>query len=281
MATINTLIDYDRQNPTAIAREEYEDVGADAFSPGTFPRAFRNLEVWDAAADGNQLILNTDYELVLADPELSGLNYEAQAVYKTLRVINATYQTGSIWLTYSAVGTYPTSDLHDPSSLPAAAALVGTEPIATLQSGVIVKATPAQIAAFVAGDATSLTAIAGASQLTDAFAPKTNYSTGWVANSDWTNAELTVTHNLTQNLSDLIVTFFVSSDGAEANAIDINYGHNGVSNGIGFAYYAIDTASFKIQTGSNGILYLDDNGVVQLLDSESWHYKVSVYYLGA
>ncbi len=173
MATIHTLIDYDRQNPTAINREQYTDVGADAWAPGTFPRAFNDLEVWDAATDGNQLVLDTDYELVDVDYELSGANYENEAVYKTLRVINATYQVGDIWLTYSAIGTYPTAELHDPSALPAAGALAGTEPIATVQSGEAVGATADQIAAFVAGDATSQATIAAAvavdPALTDAF----------------------------------------------------------------------------------------------------------------
>jgi len=173
MATIHTLIDYDRQNPTAISREQYTDVGADAFSPGAFPRAFNDLEVWDAASGGNQLVLDTDYEYAEVDYELSAANFESEAVYKKLRVINATYQVGSIWLTYSAIGTYPTADLHDASGLPAASALDGTEPIATVQSSEIVKATPAQIAAFTAGDPTSQGTIAAAvavdSAMTDAF----------------------------------------------------------------------------------------------------------------
>jgi len=113
MATIHTLIDYDRQNPTAISREAYEDMGADAFSPGTFPRAFVDLEVWDAASGGNQLVLDTDYELVDIDLELSGANYEDETVYKSLRITNVGYQTGFIYLTYSAIGTYPTAALHD------------------------------------------------------------------------------------------------------------------------------------------------------------------------
>jgi len=157
MATIHTLIDYDRQNPTAISREQYTDVGADAFSPGTFPRAFNDLEVWDAAAGGNQLVLDTDYEYAEVDYELSAANFESEAVYKKLRVINATYQVGSIWLTYSAMGTYPTADLHDASGLPAAGALDGSEPIATVQSSEMVKATPAQIDTYMRGLAETIT----------------------------------------------------------------------------------------------------------------------------
>ena len=105
---------------------------------------------------------------------------------------------------------------------------------------------------------------------------KANYDTGWVANSDWTNAELTATHNLGVNLSDLIIKFFVSTDGAEANAFEIGYGHNGASNHIGFSYLAIDTASFKVQTGSTGLLYVSDTGTAVLLDVESYYYKVKV-----
>ena len=113
MATIDTLIDYDRQSPTAISREEYSAVGDAEFSPGTFPRAFIDLEVWDAAVDGNQLVLDEDYELVDIDYELSGTNYEAETVYKSLKIINVDYEIVSIYLTYNAVGTYPTAALHD------------------------------------------------------------------------------------------------------------------------------------------------------------------------
>ncbi len=107
----------------------------------------------------------------------------------------------------------------------------------------------------------------------------TGYTTGWVANSDWTDAELVVTHSLGANLSDLIVKFSISTDGTEANSFEVAYGHNGASNGVGFTLFNTSTSAFKLQTGSNGILYVDDSGVVQLIDTENWYYKISVYYL--
>ena len=356
MATIHTLIDYDRQNPTAISREQYTDVGANTFAPGTFPRAFNDLEVWDAATDGNQLVLDTDYELVDVDYELSGTNYENETVYKTLRVINATYQVGDIWLTYSAIGTYPTADLHDPSALPAAAALAGTEPIATVQSGEHVKMTPNEVARLLqaitvktasytilddnlnvyefsgaGGDGTfDLPTLAGnfgrvielhnadpthkaildgeGAETIDGnltvvlpsqynyikvragtatwhiLEIKANYDTGWVANNDWTTAELTVTHNLAANLSDLIVKLFISTDGTEATAFEIGpvqFDNNVPAAEIyGMTYFQVSAVAIKIQTATQGIAYfVTDAGTGQSLNTEAYYYKVVVYRL--
>ncbi len=159
------------------------------------------------------------------------------------------------------------------TDLSAASALDGTELSEVVQSSVSVKATADQVAAFIASDATTLAAILAAIIPT--------YTTGYVNISDWSNVELTVTHGLGKNLSDLIVKFFISTDGTEANSFEVGYGHNGASNGIGFTTFNINTSSFKLQTGSNGILYVDDDGVVQLIDSENWYYKFVVYYLGA
>ena len=362
MATIHTLIDYDRQNPTAISREQYTDVGADAFAPGTFPRAFNDLEVWDAATDGNQLVLDTDYELVDVDYELSGTNYENEAVYKTLRVINATYQTGNIWLTYSAIGTYPTADLHDPSALPAAGALAGTEPIATVQSGEHVKMTPAQIETFGAGVRETITVKAGSYTILDdnlniyedttgagddtfdlptladnlgrvielhkvddgagvlildgegaetidgnltiqlpsqynyikvragtatwhVLELKANYDTGWVANNDWTDVTLTVTHNLNAPLGDLIVKFLVSSDSGGAFPIEIvDFARlvdatPGANTSDGISFVGVDNDGIEIQTPVTGLIVIERTGPVLRLATQAWYYHAKVYRL--
>ena len=358
MATIHTLIDYDRQNPTAITREAYNSVGADAWSPGTFPRAFIDLEVYDVAVGGVALILDADYELVDVDYELSGANYENETVYKTLRVINAAYQACDLWLTYNAIGTYPTADLHDPSELPAAAALVGTEPIATVQTGEAVKMTPAQIETFGAGVRETITAKAadyvilddnlniyemttaavdrtvtlptladnlgrvielhkvddGAGKATldgegaetidgnltvvlpsqynyikvragtatwHILEIKANYAK-WVANNDWTDAELTATHKLGAPLSDLVVKFFVSTDGTETGAFEIfpqgqNTGY--AAGDYGFTLFAIDDDSLKIEMAKKGILYTNETGSQIIIAAQAWYYKVAVYRL--
>lgn len=104
------------------------------------------------------------------------------------------------------------------------------------------------------------------------------FSTGWVANSDWTNAELTATHNFATNLSDLIVKFFISSDGTEANALECSYALNEAGSRIlGFAIYQVNTNGIKIQTASDGIGIVDDDGSITQIDTESWYYKIKVY----
>lgn len=113
----------------------------------------------------------------------------------------------------------------------------------------------------------------------DGKASLSTYSTGWVSNSDWTNAELTVTHNLTANLSDLITELFISSDGTEANAIKIITASTGTAS-RGFNIYHVSTSEIKVQTGSSGIVYLNDSGSVTVLGASSaFYYKVKVYKL--
>ena len=109
------------------------------------------------------------------------------------------------------------------------------------------------------------------------------YSTGWVANSDWTDAGFTVAHNLDEDLSNLIVKFFVSTDGTEANAFEITMASRTAVSATssnsdeGVTIYQTDSNSFKIQTGLQGIALVQDSGGLTLLNTESWYYKVVVY----
>lgn len=104
------------------------------------------------------------------------------------------------------------------------------------------------------------------------------YSTDWVSNSDWTNKEISVTHNLNENLSDLIVKFFISTDGTEANAFEVPSASEATTAHLGYTIFASDTNNIKIQTGVNGILQIDDaQGYGQIIDTESYYYKVVVY----
>jgi hypothetical protein len=112
-------------------------------------------------------------------------------------------------------------------------------------------------------------------------ATATKFDTGWVSNSDWTNAELVATHNFGANLSDLIVKFYLSSDGTEANTFEVkstNYNSSGtLAQDAGFAIYQQDTNGIYVQTGSAGVLITDDSGTTVIVDNESWYYKIVVY----
>lgn len=104
------------------------------------------------------------------------------------------------------------------------------------------------------------------------------YETNWTANSDWTNAEFLITHNLNSNLSDLIVKAFISTDGTEANSynIDVGTAYTG-STPYGFTAYYVSTNQIKLQTATNGLIIIQDDGTALAVNSQSYYYKVVVY----
>ncbi len=113
----------------------------------------------------------------------------------------------------------------------------------------------------------------------DGKARVSTYDTGWVSNSDWTNVQLTATHNLAANLSDLLVKFFLSSDGTENNAAEAHQ-VTATSANYGFDIKAIDTSNIMIQTGALGMFILDGSGVNQYFGgATAYYYKIKVYKL--
>ena len=121
------------------------------------------------------------------------------------------------------------------------------------------------------------------------------YDTGWINRSDWTNVHLgsdttlntdsNVTHNLNAPLSNLLVRLFVSTDGTDANSFEIaNTNYSDQTSGVvcwGITIFAVDNNNIKIQTGSQGLMYnIDATGAGSSIDTESYYYKVKVWYLG-
>jgi len=104
------------------------------------------------------------------------------------------------------------------------------------------------------------------------------HDTGWTSNSDWTNAEFTVTHNFDIALINLNVKFFLSSDGTDGNAIEVINTTAG-SDSRGQALYQTGTNTFKIQTGKEGVQFIvdADGGATSLGGSDSYYYRVVVY----
>lgn len=106
MAT-ETLYNYDPITPTQITREQYTNVGSSSFQLGDAARGFKggtDFEIWDSAVGGTQLVEDTDYEIQDIDSRLtpdSGFD-----IYTRVRIINATYQTGNIYVTYKTVLSY-------------------------------------------------------------------------------------------------------------------------------------------------------------------------------
>lgn len=105
------------------------------------------------------------------------------------------------------------------------------------------------------------------------------YDTGWVSNSDWTNAELTVSHNLGANLDDLIVELFLKDgSGNILQPTAVMYDKdNATAKQAGVSLYEVDTNTLKVQTGLDGLWYVQDSGTILDLDTETYDYKVVVY----
>ena len=109
------------------------------------------------------------------------------------------------------------------------------------------------------------------------------YDTGWIANSDWTNAEFTINHNLGDVLPGLIVKVFFSSDGTDVNAQEVKSATLELSSSpaatirAGVFILSVDDNSVKLQTGAEGVYVVGASGSFTLLDTEAWYYRVLVY----
>jgi len=116
------------------------------------------------------------------------------------------------------------------------------------------------------------------------------YDTGWISRSDWTNVHLgsdttknadsNITHNLNAPLSKLLVKGFVSTDGTDANSFEAPIGTCGLNYNTNI--FEVDLNNIKVQTGTDGITFLADDGTWtgNILNSDDWYYKVKVWYLG-
>lgn len=109
------------------------------------------------------------------------------------------------------------------------------------------------------------------------------YDTGWISNSDWTNAGLTATHSFSTGLAGLVITFFLSSDGTDGNAIQPEYVSRTSSSGglaYGYQYNYTSDDQITVQTGADGIMYLDGSGNYTVLTgAASYYYRILIYKL--
>lgn len=107
------------------------------------------------------------------------------------------------------------------------------------------------------------------------------FSTGWVANSDWTDMTLDVVHNLGASLPDLIVRVFVSGTENDDAAIElINHTRtdgSGTSPNLGYQLQGVDENTIRFQSGADGLVYFNSVGSMIGLDTEAWFYKFVIY----
>lgn len=103
------IYEYARQSPQSISEEQYTDVGA-SFTLGDRKRAFLGSTFELRRTSGGALLVEgTDYELAEKDFLYSGADYENEDVWTQVNILNPTYQTGDLFVTYDAVHTYITS----------------------------------------------------------------------------------------------------------------------------------------------------------------------------
>lgn len=107
----NTLYDFDPVNPFAVVREQYTNVGTGRNILGDIKRGFpggTEFEIWDAAALGNQLVEDVDYELLTIDRLKS--REAGYDIYTEYRILNPAYQAGNIYITYKIVHSYVSAE---------------------------------------------------------------------------------------------------------------------------------------------------------------------------
>lgn len=92
----------------SVTDETYTDVGANAFGLGEPSRPFSSLTVSTASGGGGiVLVKDTDYTLE-EDTRLTG--YASFTIYRSITITNVTYQSGTLYTSYTAAGSYVDGD---------------------------------------------------------------------------------------------------------------------------------------------------------------------------
>jgi len=128
-----------------------------------------------------------------------------------------------------------------------------------------------------------------------------SFDSGWLLNelggaatADWMNVHLgndptdptdNLTHGLGAPLSDLIIKVLISTDETDNNSFELLDTHHKYSNGavdskFGITIYQVDVNNIKIQTATDGIKGIADDGSFTIIDDEDWYYKIKVWKLG-
>lgn len=110
----DTLYNINIESPAQITREQYTGVGSGDAICGDCKRAFlggTDFEIWSASTGGTQLVEDTDYELIDQDADLT--SRAGADVYTGFKILNATYRTGSIYITYKVIGSYADAGFVD------------------------------------------------------------------------------------------------------------------------------------------------------------------------
>jgi hypothetical protein len=107
-----TLFNLNLDSPEQIHAELYEDVGADTFQLGTYKRAFYGVQIYHGA-DSNDTLLQLDIDYTLEDEDTYYTDMAGFAIYTGIKIINATYQVGDLFISYKCIGTYTDKDVYE------------------------------------------------------------------------------------------------------------------------------------------------------------------------
>lgn len=101
----STVYNLNIDSPEQITLEEYSDVGANTFQLGDVKRAFYDVEVWDGD-DMNAAELDVDIDYTLEDIDSVYTVEAGFTIYTGIKIINAAYQVGDIYLSYKCIGSF-------------------------------------------------------------------------------------------------------------------------------------------------------------------------------
>jgi len=106
-----------------------------------------------------------------------------------------------------------------------------------------------------------------------------SYETGMTNISDWTNAELSASHNMNVNIDKIEARLIISTDSDIANGRETGLCVTVLATDdkrFGTILFQDDTDTIHIQTGVDGVFYLEDDGTGQVIDNENYYYNLLI-----
>jgi hypothetical protein len=107
-----TLFNLNIDSPAQIHAELYQDVGASTFQLGTYKRGFYDVQIYHGA-DSNDTLLQLDIDYTLEEEDSAYTDMAGFAIYTGIKIINATYQVGDLFISYKCIGTYTDKDMYE------------------------------------------------------------------------------------------------------------------------------------------------------------------------
>jgi len=72
-----------------------------------------------------------------------------------------------------------------------------------------------------------------------------------------------------------LIKLLISTDGTETNSFEVPWVAD-PNSGYGLTIYYVDNNNIKIQTYSNGLLYVTDIGGGTAINNQNWYYNIVI-----